>query len=74
MNMGERTTEQKLQDFANLIAGDPEYAAAFREMSLEAKAMELLSKDFTQAEIGSLLTDGQQAKEVSLEAGVIWAP
>lgn len=72
--MGESTAEQKLQEFANLIAEDPEYAAAFREMSLEDKAKELLNRDFTQAEIGSLLTDGEQAKDISLQAGVIWAP
>jgi hypothetical protein len=72
--MGQRTTEQKLQDFANLIAEDADYAAAFREMSLEDKAMELLNQDFTQAEIGSLLTNAEQAKDISLQAGVIWAP
>ena len=72
--MGQRTTEQKLQDFANRIAEDADYAAAFREMSLEDKAMELLNQDFTQAEIGSLLTNAEQAKDISLQAGVIWAP
>jgi hypothetical protein len=67
--------EKKLRDIAERFAEDSEFAMAFREMSFQDKARELVkNQGFSHADIGYMLTELDLTKEISLVAGTFWAP